>query len=332
MNQLTEPIQERIIIIGAGPCGLAAAIELQAIGIDPLIIEKMNVVHSISRYPVYLEFFSTAEMLEIGDIPFTTAGGKPTRLEALNYYRTVALRRSVRMQTYTTVERVTKRADGGFDVEAVNRSGTSLKYIADTVVVATGYFDNPNMLGIPGEELPHVSHFFTEAHPYTNTDVVIIGGSNSAIDAALELERAGARVTVVYRGPDYAKGIKPWVLPLFKGKVEKGAIRIMFESQVTAIAPDTATVATPAGIETLRADFVLALTGFHPDRRFLSEAGVTIEPEGWPTFDETTMETNVPGIFLAGVVASRREANEIFIESGRFHGRQIAACLQARGL
>ena len=323
--------KENIIIIGAGPCGLAAAVELQKHGLSPLVIEKQNVVHSISRYPVYLEFFSSPENLEIDEIPFTTAGPKPTRLEALHYYRTVALRRNVRIHAFTTVDRLTPKPGGGFVLEARRRSVRPVRYEADVVIVATGYFDHPNMLGVPGEDLPKVSHFFTEAHPYTNTDVVIVGGANSAVDAALEIERVGARVTVVHRGETLARGVKPWVLPVFMTKVDKGAIRLMLRSKVAAIAEETIDIETPDGIVTLPNDFVLAMTGFHPDRRFLSEAGVVIEPEGWPYYDDETMETNVPGLYLAGVVASRNEANEIFIESGRFHGRKIAAHLQAAG-
>lgn len=330
MNAL-ETHHERIIIIGAGPCGLAAAVELQKIGLDPLVIEKQNVVHSISRYPVYLEFFSSPENLEIDDIPFTTAGAKPTRAEALHYYRTVALRRNVRMHTFTTVERLQPKEGGGFVLEARRRAGRPIRYEAGCVIVATGYFDHPNMLEVPGESLPKVSHFFTEAHPYTNTDVVIVGGANSAVDAALELERVGARVTVVHRGEQLARGVKPWVLPVFMAKVDKGDIKLLLSSRVVSIAEESIEIETPEGTIAMANDFVLAMTGFHPDRRFLSEAGVAIEPEGWPRYDEETMETNVPGIYLAGVVASRNEANEIFIESGRFHGRKIAEHLHATG-
>jgi len=329
--QAQEIHRENIIIIGAGPCGLAAAVELKKIGLNPLVIEKQNVVHSISRYPVYLEFFSSPENLEIDDIPFTTAGPKPTRLEALHYYRTVALRRGVRIHTFTTVERLSARPEGGFALEARRRATRPVRYEADIVIVATGYFDHPNLLDVPGEDLPKVTHFFTEAHPYTNTDVVIVGGANSAVDAALELERVGARVTVVHRGETLARGVKPWVLPVFMAKVDKGAVKLMLRSKVAAIAEETIDIETPDGIVTLPNDFVLAMTGFHPDRRFLSEAGVVIEPEGWPRYDDETMETNVPGLYLAGVVASRNEANEIFIESGRFHGRKVAAHLLATG-
>jgi len=191
--------------------------------------------------------------------------------------------------------------------------------------VATGYFDNPNMLGIPGEDLPKVSHFFREAHPYTGTRTAIIGGNNSAIDAALELMRTGAEVTVIYRGETYSGNIKPWVLPTFRSMVEQGRIRMMFRSQVTRINPDSIVVTTPDGEVVLPNDFVLALTGFRPDRKFLEHTGVEMDDESdRPVYDPETMETNVKGLYVAGVVASGRNANEIFIESGRFHGHLIA--------
>ncbi|RIX53640.1 YpdA family putative bacillithiol disulfide reductase [Paenibacillus nanensis] len=316
--------QEHTIIIGGGPCGLAAAIELQRAGIVPLVIEKRNIVHSISQYPTYMHFFSSPELLEIGDIPFTTASEKPSRLEALHYYRTAAQRHQLRIQPYVAVTAI-HRVDGGFMLDAQDRFGDPLTYHCQHVVIATGYFDHPNILNIPGEELDKVSHFFRESHPYVGMEVAIIGGSNSAIDAALELERVGARVTVIYRGEHYSSSIKPWVRPNFESKVAKGSIAMRFRSKVTEIRPRDITVESPEGTETIPNDFVLALTGFHPDRGFLTASGVTMEEEGYPTFNEQTMETNVPGIYLAGVVASRHEANEIFIETGRFHGRKIAA-------
>ncbi|MFC4777752.1 YpdA family putative bacillithiol disulfide reductase [Paenibacillus sp. GCM10023252] len=318
---------EQVIIIGAGPCGLAAALELKQAGLNPLIIEKRNVVHSISQYPTYMHFFSSPELLEIGGIPFTTANEKPSRLEALNYYRQVALRNEVRIHAYEEVKEITKLSGGGYELRSEDRYGESLLYQTDYVVIATGYFDHPNRLGIPGEELDKVTHFFREAHPYTGMKVAIIGGSNSAIDAALELERVGAVVTVVYRGTDYSSSIKPWVKPIFESLVAKGRIAIRFGSRVVRIEERQVHVESKEGTETLPNDFVLALTGFHPDREFLTRIGVRIEPEGYPFFHEESMETNVPGIFLAGVVASKREANEIFIETGRFHGRRIAARL-----
>jgi thioredoxin reductase (NADPH) len=315
--------KEEAIIIGAGPCGLAAAIELQRIGLNPLTIEKRNIVYSISQYPTYMQFFSTPDRLEIGDIPFTTASEKPSRLEALHYYRVAAQRHQIRVQAYETIKSI-EREDDGFIVKGEDRFGEPRAYFARYVIIATGYFDNPNVLGIPGEELDKVSHFFRESHPYVGMQVAIIGGSNSAIDAALELERVGAKVTVIYRGESYSSSIKPWVRPGFEKKVAQGLIQMRFSSTVTAIGNNDITIRGTEGAELIPNDFVLALTGFHPDRNFLTQTGVTMEAEGYPTFNEATMETNIPGIYLAGVVASRHEANEIFIESGRYHGNKIA--------
>jgi len=320
--------KEHTIIIGAGPCGLAAGIELQQIGIKPLVIEKRNIAHSISQYPTYMSFFSTADRLEIGNIPFTSANDRPSRIEALNYYRTAAQRHELRIKPYTTVTKIT-RQDGHFILDTADQYGETDQYEAENVIISTGYFDHPNMLGIPGEELAKVSHFFHEAHPYAGVNVAVIGGSNSSIDAAMELERAGAKVTVIYRGAEYSRSIKPWVRPLFEVKVKNGSIKMMFEAKVQAIHHHHIEIATPEGIVHIDNDFVLALTGFHPDHEFLTTAGVTFEEEGHPTFNEETMESNVPGIYLAGVVVSRKhDANEIFIESGRFHGQKIAQHIQ----
>ncbi|MHA6484061.1 YpdA family putative bacillithiol disulfide reductase [Paenibacillus sp. strain BS8-2] len=315
--------KESAIIIGAGPCGLAAAIELQRAGLNPLIIEKRNIAFSISQYPTYMSFFSTADRLEIGDVPFTSANEKPSRIEALHYYRTAAQRHELRIRPYETITSIDKTEDGSFYLSGQDRFGAPLSYTCQKVIIATGYFDHPNLLGIPGETTEKVSHFFREAHPYIGMEVAIIGGRNSAIDAALELERVGAHVTIVYRGDDYSRSIKPWVRPTIENKVEKGAIAIRFGSRVVDIQPRSITIESLNGRTELPNDFVLALTGFHPDRRFLESAGVTMEEAGYPTFNEETMETNIPGIYLAGVVASRHEANEIFIESGRFHGNRI---------
>ncbi|MGO4544753.1 YpdA family putative bacillithiol disulfide reductase [Paenibacillus sp. 2TAB23] len=320
---------EDAIIIGAGPCGLAAAIELGRIGLNPLVIEKRNIVHSISQYPTYMHFFSTPDKLEIGEIPFTTANDKPSRLEALNYYRTAAQRKQLRIKAYESITAITPDKDT-FKLHGENRFGEKTLYSSPYVIIATGYFDHPNELGIPGEQLDKVSHFFRESHPYVGMKVAIIGGSNSAIDAALELERVGADVTIIYRGEDYSRSIKPWVKPGLQAKITKGSIRMLFLSTVTAIDNHSITVNGPEGEMSIDNDFVLALTGFHPDRQFLNAAGVTMEDEGFPTFNEETMETNISGIYLAGVVASRHEANEIFIESGRYHGCKIAEHIKSR--
>jgi thioredoxin reductase (NADPH) len=315
---------EDVVVIGAGPCGLSAAAELQDRGFNPLVIEKENVVFSISSYPTYMQFFSTAALLEIAGVPFITPNEKPYRLEALHYYRTVAERRELRIRRYEKVTEV-KREGDAFVIRSVRNTGEKRELQARAVVVATGYFDHPNLIGIPGEDLPHVSHFFREAHPFAGMKVVVIGGSNSAVDASLEMERVGAKVTMVYRGESVSANIKPWVRPIFDSLTNKGRIDLRLSSRVTDIRTNEVTVESQKGTETIACDFVLALTGFRPDRGFLRAMGIDA-PDGIipPTHDPETMETNVPGLYLAGVVSTGRDANEIFIESGRFHGRKIA--------
>lgn len=319
------------VVVGAGPCGLSAAIELQNRGVRPVVLDKECVVHSIYLYPTYMQFFSTPELLEIGGYPFTTPSEKPTRLEALTYYRNVARRSGLEVRPYQEVVALRRDEDGERFALAVSpRSQDAYMLRAPRVVIATGYFDRPNMLGIPGEELPKVTHYFREAHPYADTKVTIIGGNNSAIDAAMDLQRAGAEVTVVYRGAGYSPNIKPWVLPIFESMVAKGRIRMRFGSRVTAIMERTVTIEGEDGQETLDNDFVLALTGFRPDHALLRQAGAALEPDGLkPLFNPETMETTVRGLYIAGVVASGANANEVFIETGRTHGALIAAHLAA---
>lgn len=322
---------EQAIIIGAGPCGLSAAIELQRIGLSPLIIEKNCIVHSIYSYPTHLQFFSTPELLEIGGLPFATPNEKPYRHEALVYYRKAAEHYNLRIRTYEEVVSL-RKSEEGFELETKHRSGKESRYQARYVVIATGYFDHPNMLGIPGEDLSKTTHYFREAHPYAGSKVTIIGGNNSAVDAALELLRVGAEVTVVYRGAELSPSIKPWVRPIFESMIQKGLIRMLFESTVTRIEEDAVWVTAADGQETAIAnDFVLALTGFRPDRKMLIETGVELaDDREKPLFNPDTMETNVPGLYVAGVITSGRNANEIFIESGRMHGKTIAAHIMAR--
>ncbi|WP_036604853.1 YpdA family putative bacillithiol disulfide reductase [Paenibacillus assamensis] len=318
----------RVIIIGAGPCGLSAAIELKRAGIEALVIEKNCLVHSIYRYPTHLQFFSTPELLEIGDLPFTTPHDKPYRHEALVYYRKAAERYQLNIRTYEEVTSVHK-ADGKFQLITKAINGHELHYEAQNVVIATGYFDYPNMLNIPGEQLPHVSHYFQEAHPYAGKQVVIIGANNSAVDAALELMRVGAEVTVVSRGAELSGSVKPWVKPIFESMVAKGIISLRTSSQVQEILPDKVIIRgqTHDGetLYELPCSFVLALTGFRPDRKMVSQLGVQLQEDGdKPVFDPHTMETNIPGLYVAGVIASGKNANEIFIETGRDHGKWIA--------
>ncbi|ANE47621.1 hypothetical protein SY83_16515 [Paenibacillus swuensis] len=316
---------EDIIVIGAGPCGLSAAIELQQAGFRPLIIEKHNIVHSIYLYPTYLQFFSTPELLEIGNIPFTTPHEKPNRQEALAYYRNAAKLHQLRIQSYTEAVAVRKN-DTIFEVETIRQNGNKETLKASHVVIATGYFDHPNRLGIPGEDLPNVTHYYREAHPYANMRTLIIGGNNSAVDAAMDLLRVGAEVTIVYRGEQLSAGIKPWVKPLFESMIEKGRIRMLLGSRVVNIEEQTVTVDIGnSQTEVIASDFVLALTGFRPDRTLLATAGIHLtEGQTVPDYNRDTMETSVPGLYIAGVIASGSNANEIFIESGRHHGKYIA--------
>ncbi|SEA60697.1 thioredoxin reductase (NADPH) [Thalassobacillus cyri] len=322
--------QEEVIIVGAGPCGMSAAIELKERGIEPLLIEKGNVVNSIYNYPTHQTFFSSSEKLEIGGVPFITERQKPVRNQALAYYRAVAQRKQLRVNAYERVSQVKKTGDA-FTIHTKKNSGEQVTYKAKDIIIATGYYDQPNMMGIDGEELDKVMHYFKEAHPYFEKDVVVIGGKNSAVDAALELVKAGANVTVLYRGEDYSKSIKPWILPEFEALVNKGIIAMEFCAEVKEIT-ETEVIYYCEGEEyRIANDFVFAMTGYQPDHSFLTKMGVDMDEEtGRPTFDETTMETNVPGIYIAGVIAAGYNNNEIFIENGRHHGEQIAEAIAAK--
>ena len=322
---------EQVVIVGAGPCGLSAAIELKKKGFDPLVIEKGSIVHSIYNYPTYMIFHSTPELLEIGGMPFVTPNEKPTRLEALTYYRTVASRYQLRIRCYEKVTRV-EPAGGAFRLTAENRFGERIAYDASRVVIATGYFDTPNRLGVPGENLPKVFSYYKEAHPYAGMKVAIVGGNNSAVDAALDLQRAGAEVTVIYRRAELSSRVKAWTRPLFESMVNKGRIRMMYRSHVKEIREHDIAVENSEGQRlTLPNDFVFALIGYRPDRTLLESLGVGFDAEsGVPTYDAATMETNVPGVYLAGVIAAGNDANSIFIETGRFHGERIAADIAAK--
>lgn len=312
-----------VIVVGGGPCGLSAAIELQKKGFDVLVIEKGNIVNSIYNYPTHQTFFSSSLKLSIGDIPFITAKDKPKRNDALVYYREVAKMMKLNIQSFERVTEVKKVADG-FYIQT--DKGT---YNATYVVVATGYYDQPNLMGIKGEDLPNVFHYFKEAHPYFQKEVVVIGGKNSAVDAALELEKAGATVTVVYRGDNYSPSVKPWILPGFDSLVKSGAVTMHFESELIEITESTVVIEKNGEPITIPQDYVFAMTGYHPDYAFLKSIGIDIEAEsGRPFFNEETMESNVQGLYIAGVVAAGNNANEIFIENGRFHGAMIAASIQ----
>ncbi|WP_342525735.1 YpdA family putative bacillithiol disulfide reductase [Chryseomicrobium sp. FSL W7-1435] len=308
-----------VIIIGGGPCGLAAAIAVQEKGLNYLCLEKGNIVNAIYNYPTHQTFFSTSEKLGIGDVPFIVEQRKPKRNQALVYYREVVKRKNLRINTFETVASVAKVEDH-FHVTTSKGS-----YTASSIVIATGYYDQPNLMNIPGEQLPHVYHYFKEGHPYFQQDVIVIGGKNSAIDAALELNKAGANVHVVYRGGSYSPSIKPWVLPEFEGAVKNGEITMHFSTEVVEITDRSVIVQSAGEQKEVSADFVFAMTGYQPNRQFLIDLGIDFDQEtGKPFLDESTMETNVPGVYIAGVIAAGNNANEIFIENGRFHGELIA--------
>ncbi|HWL22460.1 MAG TPA: YpdA family putative bacillithiol disulfide reductase [Ureibacillus sp.] len=315
------------IIVGGGPCGISAAIELQNIGLQPIIIEKGNIVNALYNYPTHQTFFSTSEKLAIGDVPFIIEERKPRRNQALVYYREVTKMKQLQVNRFETVQSVTKQSDGTFLLISDKD-----EYVTPYVILATGYYDQPNFMNIPGEDLPKVYHYFKEAHPFFDTDVLVIGGKNSAVDAALELHKAGARVTVSYRGSQYSPSVKPWILPEFEALVRNEEINMLFNSHVNEIRENEVVLEVEGNQQVIQNDFVFAMTGYHPDHQFIKSIGVGIDEEtGRPTYNPETMETNVENLFIAGVLAAGNNANEIFIENGKFHGGFIANCIVNKG-
>ncbi|MDZ7632626.1 MAG: YpdA family putative bacillithiol disulfide reductase [Gemmatimonadaceae bacterium] len=319
------------VVIGAGPCGLAASIALQRAGVSNLIIERDCLVSGIVQYPTEMTFFSTAEKISIGGVPFPISTAKPTRRDALAYYRTVAQHCGVTVRQYETVEAIEMLCDDRWRVRSRTRAGDARVTEATSVVMATGYFGLPNRLGVPGESLPHVSYRFTEGHMAYDQDVVVVGGANSAVDAALELYRAGARVTLVHFEDALDPKVKPWVRPDIEGRIKDGAIAARFGARVSAIGADWVDIESRAGRERLRAQHVFTMLGYMPETALLKQVEAPIDPEtGIPTHNPATMETPLPGLFIAGVLASGFDANKTFIENGRFHGDLIAARIVQR--
>lgn len=315
-----------VIIIGGGPTGLACAIEASRAGLKHLVIEKGCIVNSLYNYPDQMTFFTTPELMEIGDLPFVCEREKPNRIEALKYYRRVSDTYALHINQYEKALAVSG-SDGNFTVEtALELTGEQRSYRSRKIVIAIGYFDHPNRLGIPGEELPKVSHYYKEAHPFYGREVAIIGGANSAAITALDLYRHGAHVTMIHRGPHLRPTIKYWILPDIENRIENREIKVHFQSVVTEIKFRSIRIRSILSGEEqeIPNDFLFALTGYHTDNDFLRKAGVEINPETMkPHFDSQTMESNVKGIYLAGVVIAGRETGKIFIENGRFHGGQI---------
>jgi thioredoxin reductase (NADPH) len=312
---------------------MACAIEAQRAGFTAVLVDKGCLCNSLFHYPANMTFFTTPELLEIGDIPFPSPNQKPGRDEALEYYRKVAEHYRLDIRQYETVERVSG-SDGNFIVHTVDRFNRPLAHRARKLVIATGYYDLPNYLNIPGESLSKVFHYYNDPHPYFGLDVLVIGGKNSAAIAALDLWRHGARVTLVHRGPEMHRHVKYWILPDINNRIKNAEITAFFSSTVSSITEDEVTLHTEEGEQTFPNHFVFALTGYKPDFEFLEALGVTLDPDNdrCPACDPATLESNVPGIYLAGVVVAGERTNEIFIENGRFHGKQIATDLLAKNV
>jgi thioredoxin reductase (NADPH) len=314
-------------VIGAGPTGIACGLEIKKAGLNVLIIEKGCVVNSLYNYPTHMTFFTTPELLEIGDIPMTSMYEKPTRTEALKYYRRVAEHYKLDIYQYERVDSVDGE-DGSFTVPTTDHLGVRHCYKARKIVVATGYYDVPNLLNVPGEDLPKVIHYYKEPHPYYNHDVLVIGAKNSAAIAALELYWTGARVTLVHRGPAIHKHVKYWIKPNIENRIRNGEIQAYFNSQIVEILANRVRIQTPGGEVVIANDFVFAMIGYSPDLTFLNANGIVLEPDTLkPRTDPDTLESDRNGVFLAGVIVAGMHTNEIFIENGRFHGRQIAAAI-----
>lgn len=320
-----------VLVIGAGPTGLACAIDAQKEGLRVVLVDKGCVCNSLFHYPAHMTFFTTPELLEIGNMPFSSPNQKPTRSEALEYYRKVAEHYALDVRQYHHVDRVSG-SDGDFTVHTTDRFGRAQDFRAKKLIVSTGYYDLPNYLGLPGEDLNKVHHYYDEPHPYFGLNVLVIGGKNSAAIAALDLWRHGAKVTLVHRGEAMHRHVKYWILPDINNRIANGEIAAYFASTVKQIAEDTVTLNTPQGEITLANDFVFALTGYHPDFDFLERMGVTLDPDNsrCPVCNPETLESNVKGIYMAGVVVAGERTNEIFIENGRFHGALIARDLAVK--
>ena len=319
------------IVIGAGPTGLACAVELHREGYEYEVLEKGCLVNSLFHFPAQMVYFTTPELLEIGGLPFVCQNEKPSRAEALKYYRRVVEALQLRVTAYEKVLGI-EGGDGDFRVRSeATRTGVRRTWRCRKLVVATGYYDNPNRLGIPGEELDKVSHYFTEPHPYYDRDVAVVGGGNSAAEAALELYRGGARVSLIHRRAALSTSLKYWVAPDIGNRIKNREIEALLETVVSEIRPTTLRVRhTPTGAEReLTNDFVFALIGYHADFDFLRRLGIVFDEQTLkPRLDPESLESNVAGLYMAGVVIAGVDNNKVFIENGRFHGQQIVAALR----
>jgi thioredoxin reductase (NADPH) len=316
-----------VVIVGAGPTGLACGIELKRRGVRAVLLDKGCVVNSLYNYPTNMVFFTTPELLEIGDIPMTSLNDKPVRVEALKYYRRVAEHYKLDILQYQRVQNITGE-DGAFVTHSIDDRGCAHQYESKKVILAMGYYDVPNMLNVPGEDLPKVIHYYEEAHPYYNHDVLVVGAKNSAAIAALELWWTGARVTLVHRGEGIHNNVKYWIKPNIENRIKNGEIPAYFNSRVAEILPDSVRLSTPQGDVTIKNDFVFSMTGYRPDTEFLGGHGIHFDAStGRPNTNPDTLESDRKGMYLAGVLVAGMHTNEIFIENGRFHGKIIAEAI-----
>lgn len=308
-----------VVIVGAGPIGIACGLEAKKRGLSYLIVEKGCLVNSLYRYPINMQFFSSSELLELDSIPFISTEVKPRRREALEYYRRIVSNAQLNIHLFETVLNVSQTGES-FTIETHKAT-----YSATQTIIATGFYDLPNLLEIPGEELPKVSHYYNDPHYYSGMDVVVVGASNSSVDAALECYRKGARVTMVVRSETISSHVKYWVRPDIENRIAEGSIQVYFKSELTEVGTDTVTIQTPSGPLTIKNDFVLALTGYRPNFEFLNKLGITLSDEAMktPTYNIDTMETNIPNLYLAGVVCGGLNTHLWFIENSRIHAKQI---------
>lgn len=315
---------KKIVIIGAGPIGIACALECKKRDWDYVVIEKGALTNSLYNYPKNMTFFSTSEKLEIDDIPFISNNPKPSRDEALEYYRRVATSNKLHINLYESVKTI-ENTNGLFQITTDKQS-----YSTEKVIIASGFYDIPNLLNVPGENLPKVTHYYKEAHGYAMQNVIVVGASNSSVDAALEIWRKGGNVTMVIRDSQIGERVKYWVRPDIINRIEEGSINAYFNSKITEIKDTEVSIETPNGIKTIPNDFVVALTGYQPNFKFLEAVGVTLSKDELckPNYNADTMETNVKGLYLAGVVCGGMETHKWFIENSRVHAKMIANHLE----
>jgi len=322
-------MSERVLVVGAGPIGLACAISARRRGFDPLVIDAGALANSIVHYPVGMIFFTTPERLEIGSHPLVSAGPKATREEALKYYRGVARAEGLRVRSFTRLLGA-EAEGGGWRCRLETTRGTEA-LSADRLVLATGYFDHPNRLDVPGEELPHVSHYADEPHLSAGRAIVIVGGKNSAVEHALSCYRAGARVTLIYRKRALKPSVKYWLKPDLENRLKAGEIAVRWESSLTSIDAEAVAIEGPGGPERIPADRVYLLTGYHPDFTLFRSLGIALDPEsGRPALNPETLESNLPGVYLAGSITAGKHTSEIFIENGRYDGEKIFGDTESR--